>query len=459
MYTLDDTIVAIATPIGQGGIGIVRLSGPESLAVARQLFRPTSRYAAHWRTAPQPNRMYYGHIMAPDDGQPVDEVLLTSMRAPHSYTRQDVVEIHAHGGPAPLREIVRLCLGAGARLAHEGEFTLRAFLNGRLDLAQAEAVLDVIRSKTEASLRVAVNQLGGGLSRQVRDLRHRVVNLLAYLEARVDFPSDDVPAQNISPGLQALADDLRALLRDAQRGMVYRQGVRTAIVGRPNVGKSSLLNALLRTDRAIVTPIPGTTRDTLEETLDVQGIPFVLVDTAGINATDDPIERLGVERSRRSLQQADLALVVVDGSQPPSAEDAQVAALAEGLAAVVVVNKSDLPQADDYRAVLPAAPHVAISASAGAGLPVLEECLMTLVLGGSVALSDAPLVSNPRHRELLERALGHVMETQRALAEGWPEDMLAIDLRDAVLALGEITGESATEDLLASIFSQFCIGK
>jgi tRNA modification GTPase len=459
MYTLDDTIVAIATPIGQGGIGIVRLSGPESLAVARGIFRPASHSLAHRHAALEPNRLYYGHIVEPTSGRPVDEVLFASMPAPHSYTRQDVVEIHAHGGPAPLREILRLCLHAGARPAHEGEFTLRAFLNGRLDLAQAEAVLDVIRAKTEASLRVSVNQLGGGLSRQVRALRRRLVDLLAYLEARVDFPSDDVPARDITPDLQALSDDLTVLLREAQRGLVYRQGVRTAIVGRPNVGKSSLLNALLRADRAIVTPIPGTTRDTLEETLDLQGIPFVLVDTAGINASEDLVEQLGVERSRRSLRQADLVLLVVDGSQPPSAEDAQVAALAEGVAAVVVVNKRDLPAEDDYREMLPSKPHVAISATTGEGLAELEERLATMVLGGAVVASDAPLLSSPRHRELVDRALGCVTEALRALAEGWPEDMLAIDLRDAVLALGEITGESASEDLLASIFGQFCIGK
>jgi len=455
MYTLDDTIAAISTPLGQGGIGIVRLSGDEALAIGRRLFRP----ATSWRgNGIEPNRLYYGHVVAPGTGHRVDEVLLSYMAAPHSFTRQDVVEINAHGGPVPLREILALCLAEGARLAREGEFTLRAFLNGRIDLAQAEAVLDIIRSRTEASLRMAVAQLSGRLSQRVRVIRADLLHVLAYLEASADL-EEDIPPQDIAPDLERARTLLTDLLRESDRGMIYRQGVRTAIVGRPNVGKSSLLNAMLRTDRAIVTPIPGTTRDTLEETLDLQGIPFVLVDTAGITETEDVIERLGVARSRRSIEGADLILVVLDGSERPTEADHQVAALAEGRPAVVVVNKSDLPPASDGRDLLPGAPHVHLSALTGDGLPALEETMLQVVLSGQVATSDAPVSSSPRHCELFRRALEHVLEAQCALGEGLPEDLVAIDVTEAVAALGEVTGETVAEDLLEAIFSEFCIGK
>ena len=313
MYTLDDTIAAISTPIGAGGIGIVRMSGPEARAIGRRLFVPERGVDGGW---PEPYRLYYGHVRAPETGRVVDEALLSYMQAPRSFTRQDVVEINAHGGAVALREILALCLSIGARPAREGEFTLRAFVNGRIDLAQAEAVLDIVRAKTEASLRVAVDQLGGRLSQAVRAARQGLLSVLAYLQASVDFAEDDIPWQDIAPDLRQAQARLQALLREAEQGMIYRQGVRAAIVGRPNVGKSSLLNALLRSDRAIVTPIPGTTRDTLEETLDLQGIPLVLVDTAGLTASENLVERLGVERSRRAIAQADVVLWVVDGNAP-----------------------------------------------------------------------------------------------------------------------------------------------
>lgn len=454
-YSLDDTIAAIATPLGQGGIGIVRLSGPEAVSIGRRLFHP-ARSVRRW---PKPYRLYYGHIRDPQTGRVVDEVLLSYMRAPRSYTRQDVLEINAHGGPVALREILRLCLEAGARPAREGEFTLRAFLNGRLDLAQAEAVLDIVRAKTEAALRVAVDQLSGRLSQAVRAIRQELLNALAYLQAAIDFPEEDIPPQDIAPTLAEAEARLEDLLAEANRGMIYRQGVRTAIIGRPNVGKSSLLNALLRQDRAIVTPIPGTTRDTIEEMFDLEGIPFVLVDTAGMTETQDFVERLGVERSRRAVEQADLVLLVVDGSAPLTEEDRQAAALAAARPAVVVVNKRDLPRVTAAEEILPQAPHLSISALTGEGLPALEALLVEFVLSGQVSTADAPRASNPRHRDLLQRALGHVREARRALREGLPDDFVSIDVSEAVEALGEITGETATEDLLETIFGQFCIGK
>jgi tRNA modification GTPase len=452
--SLDDTIVAISTALGASGIGIVRLSGPEAREIATRLLRP----AKPADLAASSHQLIYGHIVDPETGRVVDEVLLAHMRAPRTYTRQDVVEINAHGGSVPLREILGLCLQAGARMAREGEFTLRAFLNGRLDLAQAEAVLDVITAKTEASLRVAVDQLGGRLSGRVRDVRGEVLQVLAYLEASIDF-GDDVPPEDIGPALERIEAALASLLREADQGMIYREGIRTAIIGRPNVGKSSLLNALLRSDRAIVTPIPGTTRDTLEETVNLQGVPLVLVDTAGIVETEDVIERMGIERSQRAVAHADLVLLMVDGSVPPSPADYEVAALVEGKAALVVVNKGDLPAAADYGALLTDAPHVTISALTGEGLAELEALLLETVFSGQIGSGEAPVASNPRHREAFRRALRSVGDARRALADGVPDDILAIDVAEALDALGQITGETASEELLDTIFGRFCIGK
>ncbi len=357
----------------------------------------------------------------------------------------------------PVRETLALCLAQGARQAQPGEFTLRAFLNGRLDLSQAEAVLDVIAARTSQALRVAEAQLAGSLSTEIRDLRGRLLSLFAALQATIDFP-EDVEAADMRPEVQAIGERLVWLLAEAERGMIYRDGLRTAIVGRPNVGKSSLLNALLRTERAIVTPVPGTTRDTLEEMLNLRGVPLLLVDTAGLADTEDPVEQIGIARARRALAQADLAIVVYDGSEPPAEQDRDVAALAQGIPAVVAVNKSDLGTVQGYDALLPDAPHVAVSALTGAGLEALEESLLAAVLGGEAPGHD-PVASNPRHSDLLRRAAASLDDLQQSLARGEPLDLLAIDLSDAIAALGEITGEEANAQLLETIFARFCIGK
>jgi tRNA modification GTPase len=457
-FSLDDTIAAIATPLGEGGVGIVKMSGPEANAILGRLFVPAVR-ATHL----EPRRLIFGHIRDPHSGEMVDEVLAVAMPAPHSYTRQDVVEIQAHGGSVPLRRILRLALAAGARPAEPGEMTLRAFVNGRLDLAQAEAVLDVVQARTEAALRVAAEQLGGALSARVRAVRARLVDVLAYLEASIDFVEDEIPPQEVAVPLHEVADDLAAILATAERGLIYRQGIRAAIVGKPNVGKSSLLNALLRGERAIVTPIPGTTRDTLEETVNVQGVPLVLVDTAGIRAEiGDEVERLGVERSRAALARADLALWVVDGSQPLTGADRDIAALVGDKPALVVVNKCDLlPRLGEGGEIawLPGAPRLDVSALTGQGIEALEEAIVELVLGGQVTAADTPLVSNPRHQASLGRALDHVRAAEESQQRGDSPDLAAIDVREAVDALGEITGETVSEDLLEAIFSKFCIGK
>ncbi len=458
MYSLDDTIAAIATSIGQSGVGIVKLSGPEAYAIGCRLFR-----SATGKQTFQPYRMHYGQIVDPDSGRVVDEAMLVYMPKPRSYTRQDVVEIQAHGGPVPLRRILQLTFTLGARPAEAGEMTLRAFLNGRLDLAQAEAVLDVIEAKTEAALRVAAEQLGGALSQQVRQVRRQLLDTLAFLEASIDFVEDDIPLQEVVGPLQQAAGQLTRLLKSADHGQIYRQGVRAAIVGRPNVGKSSLLNALLRGDRAIVTSIPGTTRDTLEETANIGGIPLVLVDTAGIRSeASDEVERLGIERSRAALARADLALMVVDGSHRLEIGDWEIGDLVGAKPAVLIINKIDLPASQNFELpadFLPLARQVRLSALAGAGIEALEEAIITLVAGGSVTLADTPLVSNPRHKALLQRALSHTQAAGEAQAAGLSPDLVSIDVRAAVDTLGEITGETATEDLLDTIFSKFCIGK
>ncbi|MDO8491246.1 MAG: tRNA uridine-5-carboxymethylaminomethyl(34) synthesis GTPase MnmE [Dehalococcoidia bacterium] len=443
----QDTIVAISTPPGAGGIGIVRLSGKAARRIAGRLF---SRPLAD-------RRLVHGHIVDPESGEAVDEVLVAFMKSPHSYTREDMVEINCHGGAQPTQRVLELALKHGARLANPGEFTLRAFLNGRIDLAQAEAVLDVIQAKTSSSLRLAVQGLSGRLSRPVKDLRSELMSALAYLTARIDFPEDEVEETDVLPVLQKAQRSLQELIAGADAGIVYRQGVRTAIVGRPNVGKSSLLNRLLGQSRAIVTAIPGTTRDTLEEVANVRGVPFVLVDTAGIVNSSDLVESLGVERSRRAIEQADLVLFMVNISEPLGPGDKEIVGLLTGKSVLVVANKCDLPAQADICALPWRA--VRISALTGEGLPVLEADMVRAVLGGEVVISDALLVANPRHKEALQRAERHLSAAVRSLESRLPDDFATIDLTAALNALGEITGETVTEELLDSIFSRFCIGK
>jgi tRNA modification GTPase len=469
MYSLDDTITAISTPIGEGGIGIVRLTGPQAAGILSRIFRPGKKRPgtsgerqreSSYSLSLAPYHLHYGHIVDPQSDETVDEVLVSYMPAPRTYTREDVVEINCHGGVVPLRRVLELTLRHGARLAQPGEMTLRAFLNGRIDLAQAEAVLDIVQAKTEASLRVAVEQLGGRLSDEIRTVRALLMDVLAYLEATIDFEEDEIPFQDIGPPLREATERLGKLLANADQGIVYRQGVRTAIVGRPNVGKSSLLNALLRTSRAIVTPIPGTTRDTLEETVNLKGVPLVLVDTAGITAeTDDAIEKLGIERSRMALAQADLALLVIDGSEPLQSADSAIADLVGDKPAIVAINKADLVQKAESDGLLPHTDRVSISALTGQGLEKLEEAIVETVFSGRVVTADEPLVSSPRHKDLLARVLDHLKAALGAHDERMASDFVAIDLTAAVDALGEITGETATEHLLETIFAKFCIGK
>jgi tRNA modification GTPase len=490
----NDTIAAIATPPGIGGVGIVRVSGPEALAIARRIFRRPGRRQDADAWQPESHRLYYGHAVQPRTGQTLDEALLAFMRAPRSYTAEDVVEIQAHGGPLVLRRILEAALGEGARLANPGEMTLRAFLNGRIDLAQAEAVMDVIGARTDESLQLALEQLKGRLSAQVQAARQDVLGALAQIEASIDFP-DDVPApepESLRAGIEAAADRVARLLAGAEQGRMYREGLRVAIIGRPNVGKSSLLNALLRAERAIVTPIAGTTRDTVEEYANVRGIPVQLIDTAGINETSDPVEQIGVQRSRAAAATADLVLLVLDASEPLSERDeavsaalhtfgfgrsaptlqhgadGQQASAANGASAgrpiILVLNKSDLPQRlaeAEATARWPGAPLVRTSMVTQEGLETLEEQVRALALAGQgrPGADEEALVTNTRHRDALRRTAEHLSGALETLQQGLPLDFAAIDLHGAANALGEITGETATEDLLERIFHDFCLGK
>ena len=444
---IDDTIAAISTPVGEGGIGIVRLSGSQALAIAHRIF---PKQLIH-------RRLVYGYIIDPLSGEKIDEVLVSYMAAPHTYTREDMVEINCHGGPIPVQRVLELILKEGARLAHPGEFTLRAFLNGRIDLAQAEAVVDIIRAKTEASQKLALSGLQGRLSKEVKELRQILMNVLAYLTARIDFPEDEVEEREIIPSLLNTRNKLGILIANAHAGIIYRQGVRVALVGRPNVGKSRLLNALLQRERAIVSPLPGTTRDTLEETISLKGIPFVLIDTAGIGITADPLQDLAVQRSRQAITQADLVLMVIDISQSLTQEDREIWRLVSEYHGIIVANKSDLPHQAQLEGM--AWPKLTTSALTGRGLPNLEAAMVEQVLGGRVHTTDELLVTNPRHQRALTKAQAHLGSALSGVKSGLPDDFVTIDLTEALNALGEITGETVSGELLDTIFNQFCVGK
>ena len=455
----SDTIAALSTPGGEGGIGIIRLSGPRAIAIACRLFR---RLNSESLAAPLPFRQYYGQIRHPRSGETVDEVLLTTMRAPRSYTREEMAEISGHGGPVPLRAILTLVCAEGARLALPGEFTQRAFLNGRIDLTQVEAVLDTIRARTDAGLRAAQRLLAGELGRQVRALRTRLVSLLASLEAAIDYADEDLTfltPEETGAEIAAIHADITALIASHARGRLLREGAGTAIIGRPNTGKSSLLNALLGEARAIVTSVPGTTRDVIEEQIDLAGIPLRLLDTAGIRPTDDEVERLGVERSRASLAQADLVLLVLDRAAPLTADDRTLLAEMRERAVIIVLNKADLPAAvmpEEIRAVLDA-PQIALSALTGAGLPALEATMRDLLLGG--VASESPALATQRQREAAEHAAESLALAADTLAAGGSEELLAVDLMAAATALGELTGDAVREEVIDDLFARFCVGK
>lgn len=446
----DDTIAAIATPPGAGGVAIVRISGPDSHQVLADLFVPAR--VGRWR----PFRMRYGRIIDAN-GTVLDDGLAVTMRAPRSFTGEDAAEVSCHGGPLVVQLVLARALACGARLAEPGEFTLRAFLNGRMDLAQAEATLDVIAARTADGLQLARAQLGGRLSHELHQIREALLAPLALVTAQIDFPEDDVPTAAIDAPLASAQAGIARLLAGADQGIITRQGARAVIIGLPNAGKSSLLNALLRNDRAIVTPIAGTTRDTLEETADIGGVPVVLVDTAGFAASDDPIEQLGIARSHQALAAADLALLVVDATQPIGADVTQIAALAGPKPLLLVYNKADLLADTPPAPPFAVSTQVLVSAATGGGIADLAARVAALLLGGGAPAER--LVTRPRQRDALRRAADALAAAQGGVLAAAPIELIAEDLTAALAALGEITGDGVGDDLLAEIFSRFCIGK
>lgn len=456
-----DTIAAIATALGEASVGVVRVSGPDARAVAERVFHRPSGQGTRVGTQ---RRVQYGMVVHPETGVRIDEAMLLWMPGPRSYTAEDVAEFQVHGGIRVVQAVLEAVLDAGARLAEPGEFTKRAFLNGRLDLSQAEAVIDLIRAKTDLAAQSALHQVRGGLGDKIRRLRKELLGLQAHVEVTIDYPEHDVEAvacrQVVGTGT-ALANEVEALLRSARVGQILREGVATAIVGRPNVGKSSLLNALLRRERAIVTDIPGTTRDVLEEYANVGGIPFRLLDTAGIRETSDLVEQLGVARSRAVLREAQLALVVVDGHESLSLLDVDVLRETRGMTRLVVLNKADLgvvPEVEDVLA-LENSPIVRLSAKNLDGMDTLESEMVRTVVGGDVSAAEAADMTNVRQARWLSEALADLQVAIGAAEAGETLDVIAVQLQAAYASLGLVIGEAVGEDLLDEIFSRFCLGK
>ena len=454
-FSIDDTIAAISAPPG-GGIGMVRLSGENAFAIAESVWRGKRGWEDH--------SVNYGKIA--DGAVVIDEVLLVAMRAPKTYTMEDIVEINCHGGARAMQAVLSLLLANGARLAEPGEFTKRAFLNGRIDLSQAEAVLDLIEAKTALSHKAAVSQLDGRLSRQVQTMTARILSALAHIEAAIDYPEHDeigLTMAQVRTETEAALAQADKLLQTASGGRILREGLETVIIGSPNVGKSSLLNALLNEDRAIVTSIPGTTRDTLSETVSVGGIPLILTDTAGIRLTDDEIEKIGVERSKRRAETADLLLYMIDGSAPLAQADVEAVRenAAGGRKMLVLINKEDVAaQADEsvLAAIAGVENVLRISAKTEEGLPRLAARIQALFCNG-IDTENGMLLTNVRHIDALTRARRSLAAALETIDNGLPEDFVSIDLRAAYDSAGELTGETADGDVLDSIFAQFCLGK
>ena len=457
----SDTIAAIATPIGQAGIGIIRLSGPEATGIAGKIFRPHRAGAGL-----ENRRLYLGHIIDPDSGALIDEVLLTRMRAPHSYTCEDVVEIQSHSGYLLLSRILRLVMDAGARLAKPGEFTFRAYMNGRIDLTQAEALVDLINAKSDRALQLASQQIRGDFKEDVERLRRRAVAILARLEVAIDFPEEEdgeFHGEEIASRISGeLIQPINTIMAAHAQRKIWVDGVQTVIAGCVNVGKSSLLNQLLNEERAIVTPIPGTTRDIIESTIHIEGIPLRLMDTAGFREVNGDVERIGMRLAEKKLAEADLSLIVLDQSHPLTREDTDIMAKTRGRKRLILLNKIDLPSGLDRRALereVNGAPVVRISALTGEGIPELCKAIEQLVTAGEGDLDASHAVPNLRHQKALEDSLGFFRQAMANTKEGLPAEIIAADLQCGLDTLGEITGEAADGEVLERIFSEFCIGK
>lgn len=458
-----DTIAAISTPMGEGAIAIVRLSGDQAIPIADKLFKGMG--GKRLKTVSS-HTIHYGQIIDPKTEQVAEEVMVSVMKGPKTFTKEDVVEINCHGGIVSVNRVLQLLLMNGARLAEPGEFTKRAFLNGRIDLSQAEAVMDLIRAKTDRAMNLALGQMEGRLSKLIRKLRQEILETLAHVEVNIDYPEyDDVEEMSHRMLLEKgtyVKEEIDKLLRTSQQGKILRDGLSTVIVGRPNVGKSSLLNSLVHENKAIVTDIPGTTRDVIEEYVNVRGVPLRLLDTAGIRETEDIVERIGVERSRQVLKEADLILLVLNYSEQFTSEDENLFKAVEGMDVIVIVNKTDLPQVIDMDQVQELSKnHMLVTTSLleDKGVDELEEAIASLFFEGSIEAGDLTYVSNTRHIALLNQALHSIEEAIQAVEMGTPIDIVQIDLTRTWELLGEIIGDSVHESLIDQLFSQFCLGK
>lgn len=470
MTELDDTIAAIATPVGEGGIGVIRVSGRDALVVAGEMFRPVSEVPVAGLPT---HTVHYGYVFDPVTEEQIDDGVITVYREPRSYTGDNSVEISCHGGIVPMRRVLESALRAGARLAEPGEFTRRAFLNGRLDLAQAEAVLDIIRSRTDEAMRMANLQFSGLLSSRIRVIRGELVGIIAGVEASIDFPEDvsELQPGTLAGSVRECVGHITDLLATADRGKIYREGIQAVIAGRPNVGKSSLLNALVRESRAIVTPIPGTTRDVIEESINIRGIPVRTMDTAGVREPEDAVEEIGVNRARKTIEQADVVLAVLDTDQGLTAEDQDFLLGLKEKKLIIVLNKTDLVRESDADELArqvaewaegnlaPGIPVIETAAPSNEGIFELEDAIAEAVLARGVFPSDGVVVSNVRHRRALEEAKASLEQALRTAESAMPPDLVSTDLRAAAESLGTITGETVSEDVLDRIFGEFCIGK
>ena len=459
---LYDTIAAISTPMASAGIGIIRISGSNAFRILETIFQGKSNFSID---KVQSHTIHYGHIIDPIHQQVLDEVLVSIMVAPNTYTKENVVEINTHGGLMVMQTILSLVLKNGARLAEPGEFTKRAFLNGRLDLSQAEAVMDIIHSKTEIALQESVKQLNGSVKKQIEAYKTEILTLIAHIEASIDYPEydiDELNFQRVKEQCNRIIEKMEKLIVSYDNGKIIREGIKTAIVGKPNVGKSSILNALLKEQRAIVTEIAGTTRDTLEEYMNVHGIPLKLIDTAGIRYTEDLVEKIGVSKSKDLIGDADLILFVINGSEPLTKEDHEIIDMVKEKKVIVLLNKSDLElriSKVELSKQMEKSIIIETSALQQTGLTELEDTIKNEFMGGRIYHNDETMIHNIRHKNSLIQSKESIQKVIESIDVGMPEDCWAIDIRDAYDRLSEITGDLVNDDVISQIFSQFCLGK
>ncbi|MGJ0848594.1 tRNA modification GTPase trmE [Tissierella praeacuta DSM 18095] len=456
------TIAAISTAVGEAGIGIVRISGKDALNIGNYIFEGNK---VQELKDDHNRKLVYGHIVDRQNNQLIDEVLISYMKGPHTYTREDMVEVYCHGGIISVKKVLELILSNGARLAEPGEFTKRAFLNGRLDLSQSEAIIDMIRAKTDKSFEASLNQLEGSLSRKIKEIRNILLEMIAHVEVSIDFPDEDIEEvtyEDLEKSGNKVKEELEQLLSTAERGKILRDGLNTVILGKPNVGKSSLLNAVLRENRAIVTDIPGTTRDIIEEYVNIDGIPLRIIDTAGIRNTDDLVEQIGVDKAKETVEKADLIIAVFDASREMSDEDYEIIELIKDKKSIILLNKTDLPTKYDeayLKSIINNREIITTSITSGVGVDLLERSIKNIFYSGEVEVYSDTIVTNVRHKNQLVKALQNINQAIKDIKGNVPIDCIEVDLKNCWENLGEISGDTIGEDILDKIFSEFCIGK